>query len=271
MGETKQTLVDILDADEDYIRVDNCTELTFTWYEDDPHSGMFDAEDADRAWVIARRESSFWDLKRFSRMEPFVYKVEDRVYIHKDLGAVKNVINNTFDVLVEVKYHDRHVWRLDVGEMSYSNNRLQIVIEPKRDGHYYGFMEADGEEFQEILQEYGTNENDCWEMRDERYRDVWEYLTRNKMEKWLRYRSPRDRFTKGKANTIRKKWIQLRKERYKDIVTQLTLANRGHVPTELTSKIANQESTLDIEDAKRKHRDKKGSKSSKKPKTKLRF
>ena len=59
---------------------------------------------------------------------------------------------------------------------------------------------------------------------------------------------------KGKANTIRKKWIQLRKERYKDVVTQLTLANQGHVPTVLTSMIANHESTSDIAHAKRKHR-----------------
>lgn len=237
MGETKQTLVHILDADEDYIRVDECTELTFTGYEDDPHSGMFDAEDVDREWFIP----SFWDLKRFSHMEPFVYEVEDRVYIHKDLVAVKNVINNTFDVLVEVTEHDHHIWRLEVGKMSYSNNRLQIVIEPERDDHFYGFMEANGPEFQELLQEYGTNENDWWKMRDERYPTVWDYLTRNKMEKWLRYRSPRDRFSNGEADTIRKKWIQQRQERHGDIVVPILQASENHIPKELLFLISNLE------------------------------
>ena len=267
MGETKQTLVNILDADEDYIRVDNCTELTFTGYQDDPHNGVFPAEDVVSEWVIA----TFWGLDRFSLMEPFVYKVEDRVYIHKDLVAVKNVINNTFDVLVEVADYTYYIWRLEVRQLSYSDDRLQVVIGPERDSVDYTFWTTDGPEFQELLQEYGTNENDCRNMRDERYPTVWDYLTRNKMEKWLRYRSPRDRFSKGKADTIRKKWIQLRKERYKDVVTQLTLANQGHLPDVLASMIANRESTLDIAHAKRKDRDGKETKSNKNPKTKLRF
>lgn len=237
MGETKQTLVDILDADEDYIRVDECTDLSFTGYEDDPHNGVFPAEDVDSEWVIA----TFWGLDRFSLMEPFVYKVEDRVYIHKDLVAVKNVINNTFDVLVEVVHYTDYIWRLEVRQLSYSDDRLQVVIGPERDSFSYLFWITDGPEFQELLQEYETNENDWWKLRDERYPTVWDYLTRNKMEKWLRYRSPRDRFSNGEADTIRKKWIQQRQERHGDIVVPILQASEKHIPKELLSLISNLE------------------------------
>ena len=269
MGETKQTLVNILDADEDYIRVDECTELSFTDYEEG--NPLCEAEEAKDQWYMRMGERSIWDLSRFEHLEPFVYKVEDRVYIHKDLKTVTNVMNCTFGVFVE--WHDiKYVWRLDIDEITYESDTLQIVIRPEMDEHYFGFVQAaENDNLQEILDICETNENDCWNMRDERYRDVWEYLTHHKLGKWMRYRSPRDRFSKGKANTIRKKWIHLRKKRYKDIVTQLTLANQGHVPTVLTSMIANHESTLDILHAKRKHRDDKGTKSNKKNRTKLRF
>lgn len=277
MGETKQTLVNILDADEDYIRVDNCTELSFTDYEEG--NPLCEAEEAEDRWYIRMRNRSIWDLSRFEHMEPFVYKVEDRVYIHRDLKTVRNVMNCTFGVFAE--WHDaEYVWTLDIDEITYESDTLQIVIRPEMDQHYFGFVQAaENDNLQELLDICETNENDCWDMRDERYRDVWEYLTRSKIEKWLRYRSPRDRFSNGEADTIRKKWIQQREERHGDIVVPILQASKKHIPKELLSLISNLENPTPeerkrINDRKRIEALKKyvpGHASSKRRKIKLRF